>query len=316
MTIRKATATPAVAIESANASPFTRVGLTPIRRSASWSCATANTARPKKVWVRNSCTPTTIVIDTRNGTTRRMGKSTGPSLQVVSEYAVCTMRQSTAKISTNAVGNSIAGGATPLFLVVVIRRHHGAGHVCAWSQDGDATGLLPLLEVAAADAVVLHSQHPRLSPFAVLGETDLADVGIELGLVHVVRKLGLVQSTSRLDRLFQHLHHCVGIWRQIVAEWVAAFLDGSLLVLGEKLFQEGELSGDLGRKCFVIDEAVQQRSELRLQCRELRAYQSAAEHPRFESDLVRRAHHAGRIRRIGGDKDQIGVGCLNRTHNR
>src|SRR5439155_9662903 len=59
MTIRNAPATPAVAIESANASPFTRVGLTPIRRSASWSCATANTARPKNVCVRNSCTPTT-----------------------------------------------------------------------------------------------------------------------------------------------------------------------------------------------------------------------------------------------------------------
>src|SRR5205823_14670288 len=76
MTIRNAPATPAVAIASANASRSTRVGLTAIRRSASWSCATANTARPKKVWVRNNCTPTTIVTDTKNGTTRRMGKST------------------------------------------------------------------------------------------------------------------------------------------------------------------------------------------------------------------------------------------------
>src|SRR5205823_10992481 len=83
MTIRNAPATPAVAIASANASRSTRVGLTPIRRSASWSCATANTARPKKVCVRISCTPTTIVTDTRNGTTRRMGKSTGPDRKSV-----------------------------------------------------------------------------------------------------------------------------------------------------------------------------------------------------------------------------------------
>ena len=54
ITMRKAPATPAVAIERAKASSLTRTGFTPIRRSASWSCATASTARPKKVRVRKS----------------------------------------------------------------------------------------------------------------------------------------------------------------------------------------------------------------------------------------------------------------------
>src|SRR5207247_2396493 len=54
ITMRKEPATAAVAIESAKASSLTRTGFTPIRRSASWSCATASTARPKKVRVRKS----------------------------------------------------------------------------------------------------------------------------------------------------------------------------------------------------------------------------------------------------------------------
>src|SRR6266851_1910266 len=44
--MRKAPATPAVAIESPKASSFTRTGFTPIRRNASWSWATASTACP------------------------------------------------------------------------------------------------------------------------------------------------------------------------------------------------------------------------------------------------------------------------------
>ncbi len=84
ITIRKEPATPAVAIDRANASSLTRTGVTPIRRSASWSCATASTARPKKVCVRKSCTPTTMVTDTRKGTTRRIGKSMPPARQVTS----------------------------------------------------------------------------------------------------------------------------------------------------------------------------------------------------------------------------------------
>src|SRR6266851_3535833 len=105
-------------------------------------------------------------------------------------------------LSTNAVGNSIAMKTAPsgffdcavsaLFLVVLIRRLHRAGHVARRGQHGDVTRFHPLLEVVAADAVVLHRQHARYGPFAVLGEADLADKGVELVAMHVIGELRLV----------------------------------------------------------------------------------------------------------------------------
>ncbi len=72
-------------MESANANSFTRKVFTPMSRRARASCATASTARPKNVRVRNASIPSTIVTETTNGTTSRSGKSTKPSRQIVSE---------------------------------------------------------------------------------------------------------------------------------------------------------------------------------------------------------------------------------------
>src|SRR5215472_1484376 len=104
-------------------------------------------------------------------------------------------------LSTNAVGNSmmscareIPGGyLNALFLVVLVWCFHGARRVRARSEHGDVTRLHPLSEIVAADAVVLHGQHARYGPLAVLGEADLADESVELVLVHVFRKLRLVE---------------------------------------------------------------------------------------------------------------------------
>src|SRR5262249_32387567 len=52
ITMRNAPASEAVAIEMANAMRLIRIGSAAIRRSASWSCATAMMARPTKVRVR------------------------------------------------------------------------------------------------------------------------------------------------------------------------------------------------------------------------------------------------------------------------
>ncbi len=58
-----------------------RVGLAAIRRSANWSCATARIARPTKVRDMKSCSPPTSASATRQGTSRRNGRSTTPRLQ-------------------------------------------------------------------------------------------------------------------------------------------------------------------------------------------------------------------------------------------
>src|ERR1700680_3193198 len=146
-------------------------------------------------------------------------------------------------LSTNAVGNSIVSagafdiasvGAAKLFLVVLIRRHHCAGHVAARSQHRDVTRLSPLLQIATADPVVLHREHARRRPLAVAGEANLAHKGLKLGLVHVIGQLRLVESAGYFDRLLEHLHHGVGVGRQVVTERIDAFLDRALLVLGEE----------------------------------------------------------------------------------
>src|SRR5262249_39120676 len=57
ITMSSAPAIDAVAIESAKAVRLMRVGEAAINRSASWSCATAMMARPRKGPERNSCSP-------------------------------------------------------------------------------------------------------------------------------------------------------------------------------------------------------------------------------------------------------------------
>jgi hypothetical protein len=164
--------------------------------------------------------------------------------------------------------------------------------------------------------VILHRQHARYRPLPVLGKADLADKSVELVGVHVTGELPLIQAADRPDRLFQHLHHRVGIGRQVEAERVDAFLDRAPLVLGEELVERRELAVDLRHVGLVIDHAVQQRPKLRLQRRKLRADEAAAEHPGLEADFVCGAHHARGVRRVRRQVNEVRVGRLDRPHDR
>src|SRR5438309_3971947 len=66
-----------------------------------------------------------------------------------------------------------------LLLILVIRRLEVPGLVFLGGKHGEAPGLLELLDVVAGDAVILGHHYARRGPFAVLGESDLADVGVE-----------------------------------------------------------------------------------------------------------------------------------------
>ena len=56
--------------------------------------------------------------------------------------------------------------------------------------------------------------------------------------------------------------------------------------------------------------------ELLLDRREGEPDHPAAQHLRAEADLVDRAHDADRIRRIGRNENDVGIGRLNRAHDR
>src|SRR5215831_18098476 len=60
-----------------------------------------------------------------------------------------------------------------------------------WSglQHRHHAGLLPLIDGVALDAAVLDHHHAGLRPFAVLGESYLADVGVEGVRVDVLGEL-------------------------------------------------------------------------------------------------------------------------------
>ena len=92
MTIRNAPATPAVAIESAKANSLIRTGSTPIRRSAKLVLRHREHGAAEERPGQEQLHAATIATETRNGTTRRIGKSTAPSLQVVPSRRAGTMR--------------------------------------------------------------------------------------------------------------------------------------------------------------------------------------------------------------------------------
>ncbi len=66
---------------------------------------------------------------------------------------------------------------------------------------------------------------------------------------------------------------------------------------------------------LVVHNAVEQRTELRLEHRCLQSDHGAAPHFRPEGDLVHRLHHSDRIERIGADDEEIGICRLHRAHD-
>src|SRR6266545_1156157 len=162
-----------------------------------------------------------------------------------------------------------AGAAQSLFLVFVVRRFQVPGLVFLGGKHGEAPGLLELFDVVADDAVVLGHHHPGRCPFAVLGESDPADIRVERVLVNVLGELGLVQTLGRGDRLIEHLHHRIGVGRQVEAERIHFLDDRASLVLGEELVEEWKLAPQVGHVELVVYDAVEERSELRIERGEL-----------------------------------------------
>src|SRR5262249_50944245 len=72
----------------------------------------------------------------------------------------------------------------------------------------------------------------------------------------------------------------------------------------------------LGHIIFVDDDAIEQRTELRLDRRELQTDHRSAEHAWLVADLIHSAHETDRSGRIGCDKHDIRPARLNGTNYR
>jgi hypothetical protein len=77
--------------------------------------------------------------------------------------------------------------------------------------------------------------------------------------------------------VLEHLHHRVREGRQVVAEGIDALLRRARLVFLEEGRDRREPVGDIGRVGLVVHDAVEERSQLRLERGELRAHHAAAD---------------------------------------
>jgi hypothetical protein len=162
----------------------------------------------------------------------------------------------------------------------------------------------------------LGEDRARLRPFAVLAESDFTGHGLKTVAVHVIRERVLIEATRCLDGLRQNLSGGIAERHEAVAEGIKLFARRYCAIALEHIGEAGKLERRRRHEAFHDDEAVENRTELRLDRRYQQPDHGAAEHLRRQPDLMRGAHDADGIGRIGGNEDDIGVGSLEGAHGR
>ena len=172
------------------------------------------------------------------------------------------------------------------------------------------------------DVLVDHTPELRLHrraflPLAIGRERDRPDDGLVLVLPQILREALLVERLGRVDRRLDHLPRGVTVRRQIIAERVDLRFDGALGIDLEKLLGAGVIHARFRQPGVVVDDAVEQRPQIPHHGGELQADHAAAENLDViaDPDLVHGTQNAGRIRRVGRDIDDIGLGGLERTND-
>src|SRR5258706_13951919 len=201
-------------------------------------------------------------------------------------------------------------------LRLFVRVDHVAGLVVGGRQHRLCVHGAELLDVVGLDVVELNLQHPRLRPFAVLAELDVAKHGLERAGTDVVGELLVLNAFSRRDRLLQHLELRITPRRHVVAQRVDAFGRCSRLISLDQILDTGELHLRYRQPPVVIDEAVEHRTELHLERGGLQAHHTTSDHLRLEAYLVDGLHHSDRIRRIGADHHEVRIGGRDGAHDR
>ena len=90
-------------------------------------------------------------------------------------------------------------------------------------QNCDGLRLAELLDAVASDPVVLHPDRPRLGPFAVGAEGDVALDRVKRVRARIFRQFVVVERLACLDGLPEDLQLAIGEGRQKIAEQVDPF---------------------------------------------------------------------------------------------
>ena len=174
------------------------------------------------------------------------------------------------------------------------------------------------------DVVILRPDRPRLGPFALRAEGDLALDRLERVAVHVFGELVVVERLGCGDRLFENLQFAVGEGRQEIAKQIDPLGRRPGLVLLDEVHDAGKLHRRDRLPQVDVGDAVGRLAELHLDRRCLQPGEAAAEHLGAQPDLADRTHHLGlgrlhrandrreidRGRRIGAVVDDIDAGPL------
>ena len=133
----------------------------------------------------------------------------------------------------------------------------------------------------------LGEDRARLRPFAVLAESDFTGHGLKTVAVHVIRERILIEATRCLDGLRQNLSGGIAERHEAVAEGIKLFARRYCAIALEHIGEAGKLERRRRREAFHDDEAVENRTELRLDRRYQQPDHGAAEHLRRQPDLMR-----------------------------
>src|SRR3972149_5433148 len=135
------------------------------------------------------------------------------------------MKEAGARSDSTRTDHAPAGTAG-LLLGLLVGIDHVAGLEFGRREDGLRRHALELLDVVALHAVILDLQHARGGPLAVRAKRHRPHDRAELGLVHVVGELAIVERLGARDRVAEQLDIGVAPRARVIAERIDALPPG------------------------------------------------------------------------------------------
>ena len=173
-----------------------------------------------------------------------------------------------------------------------------------------------LLEIIWRHVLELREHGAPLRPLPVGAVLDFADDGFKFVAVDVGAELVGIQALGSFHRLRQHLPGGITERHKPVTQRIDFLASGDGAITLEHIGDAGEIEGRRRHEALHDDEAVKNRTKLRLDRRDQQSDHGAAEHFRLEPDLVRSPDNADCVRRIRGYEHDIGICGLNGAHGR
>ena len=155
-----------------------------------------------------------------------------------------------------------------------------------WRRNYDLSRhILELSNVVSFYVLILNLENSRVRPFTFCAEPYLSHDCRERVCADVTPDLGIIERLRRLHCLFQYLKLSVGPGRHIISQRIHPFGRRSCLITRNEIAHAGELHPRHRQPELVVDETIEQRSELRLDGRGLTVYGYARVSTR-DQDLI------------------------------